>query len=87
MLNRAASASLGYAHFYWVSRIGPMPYAVRCDAGRLTPERRQELAGMAADVGISASALARLAILRLLNSRDALVHLSPDNDNNHERAA
>jgi hypothetical protein len=52
---------------------------------RLAPERRQELAALAADVGISASDLARLAILRLLNSRDALVHLSPDN--NHGRAA
>jgi hypothetical protein len=35
---------------------------------RLTQARRQELAALAADVGISASDLARLAIYRLLHS-------------------
>jgi hypothetical protein len=44
---------------------------------RLTPARRQELSALAADVGMSASDLARLAIQRLLNSRDTLLPPPP----------
>jgi hypothetical protein len=40
---------------------------------RLTPAHRQELVALAADVGISAADLARLAIRRLLDNRSTLL--------------
>jgi hypothetical protein len=44
---------------------------------RLTLERRQELAQFAAEVGISAADLCRLAIHQLLHNRDGRLHLGP----------
>lgn len=46
---------------------------------RLTPERRQELAQFAAEVGISAADCARLAIHQLLHNRDGRLQLETKN--------
>jgi hypothetical protein len=43
----------------------------------LPATQRQALAGLAAEAGLSASALARLAIIRLLNDPDTLVGRAP----------
>jgi hypothetical protein len=48
---------------------------------RLAPERRQELAALAAEIGMSASDLARLAIYRLLKGDAPLPSPPP----RHER--
>jgi hypothetical protein len=42
---------------------------------RLTPERRQELSELAAEIGISTADIARLAIHQLLHNRDGRLHL------------
>lgn len=43
----------------------------------LPATQRQALAGLAAEAGLSASALARLAIIRMLNDPDALTGRTP----------